>query len=85
MSPFDCGYQAQVEHRLGCRLGKAEPVSNIEMRAGDGFDTALGEEAVLGRVDGLGIGRNRRGGPNDYAAVSRGSPRMSKTSLSHLS
>jgi len=55
------------------------------MRAGDGFDTALGEEAVLGRVDGLGIGRNRRGGPNDYAAVSRGSPRMSKTSLSHLS
>ena len=30
------------------------------MRAGDGFDTALGEEAVLGRVDGLGIGRNRR-------------------------
>jgi len=32
MSPFDCGYQAQVEHRLGCRLGKAEPVSNIEMR-----------------------------------------------------
>jgi hypothetical protein len=60
MSPFDCGSQAQVEHRLGCRLGKAEPVSNIEMRAGDGFDTALGEEAVLGRVDGLGIGRNRR-------------------------
>jgi len=44
MSPFDCGSQAQVEHRLGCRLGKAEPVSNIEMRAGDGFDTALGEE-----------------------------------------
>jgi hypothetical protein len=34
--------------------------ANIEMRAGDGFDTALGEEAVLGRVDGLGIGRNRR-------------------------
>ena len=60
MSPFDCGSQAQVEHRLGCRVGKAEPVSNIEMRAGDGFDTALGEEAVLGRVDGLGIGRNRR-------------------------
>ena len=46
MSPFDCGSQAQVEHRLGCRLGKAEPVSNIEIRIGDGFDTALGEEAV---------------------------------------
>jgi hypothetical protein len=27
MSPFDCGSQAQVEHRLGCRLGKAEPVT----------------------------------------------------------
>jgi hypothetical protein len=54
ISPSDCGSQALAAKSkigLGFRLGKAEPVGNAEMRAGDGLDTVLGEEPVLSRVD----------------------------------
>jgi hypothetical protein len=44
MSPFDCGSQAQVEHRLGAGSVRRNP--SVISRCGDGFDTALGEEAV---------------------------------------
>ena len=48
--------ERQVQDRLGPRLGQEKALGNTEMRAGDGFDPALGEKAVLGGVDDLDIG-----------------------------
>ena len=61
MSPFDCGSQALGKSNIDSGAGSVRRNPSVISRcARDGFDTALGEEAVLGRVDGLGIGRNRR-------------------------
>src|SRR6516165_10909086 len=60
----------QVEDRIGFRLGKAKALGDTEMRAGDGFDPAFGEKALLGRVDGLDIGRNSGHPPQAKRAAS---------------
>ena len=59
MSRFDCGSQRKSNIDSGAGSVRRNP-SVISRCAPPGFDTALGEEAVLGRVDGLRIGRNRR-------------------------